>query len=68
MWAKEYRDYKTDEPLVKYQVQPGKGIIGAEMHDLNGWGNSLHIPLKRKKQSFFRTMINSLFGKFEKKG
>ena len=25
MWPKAYKDYKTDESLVKYQVQPGKG-------------------------------------------
>lgn len=43
MWPKHYRDYKEDEPNVKYQIEPGKGIIGCEMHDLNGWGNSLQL-------------------------
>lgn len=66
MWPKAYRDYKTDESLIKNQVEPGKGIIGCEMHDLNGWGNSLHIPIKKKKTGFFRTMLNTIFGKFDK--
>lgn len=44
MWPKSYRDYKIDAPLIKQQVEPSHGIIGCEMHDLNGWGNSLHIP------------------------
>lgn len=67
MWPKAYRDYKTDESLVKNQVQPGKGIVGCEMHDLNGWGNTLHIPVKKKKMGFFTTLLNALFGKFDKK-
>jgi hypothetical protein len=41
MWWKEYRDYPLDKPLIKYQVQPGKGIIGCEMHEINGWGNTI---------------------------
>lgn len=51
MWPKAYRDYKTDEPLIKERVEPGKGIIGCEMHDLNGWGLSLHIPKKKKRKN-----------------
>lgn len=66
MWPKSYRDYKTDESLVKNKVEPGKGIIGCEMHDLNGWGNSLHIPAEKHKKGFFRTILLSLFGKFER--
>lgn len=66
MWPKSYKDYKTDESLVKQQVHSGKGIIGCEMHDLNGWGNSLHIPTK-KKSGFMRTILTTLFNKFDKK-
>lgn len=40
MWPKEYRDYKKDEPLVKNRVEPSKGIVGCEMHERNGWGNT----------------------------
>lgn len=62
MWPKEYRDYPKDTPLVKERVASGKGICGCEMHDLNGWGNSLHIPKKQKKNGFFRHLLNRIFG------
>lgn len=68
MWPKSYRDYPVDESLVKQQVEPSKGIIGCEMHDLNGWGNTLHVPPEKKKQGLMRTLIDSLFNKFDKKG
>ena len=42
MWPKKYRDYPVDTPLVQQKVEPGRGICGCEMHDLNGWGNTLH--------------------------
>jgi hypothetical protein len=57
MWPKAYRDYKTDETLVKYPVEPSQGIIGCEMHDLNGWGESYHRYKKRKK-GFLATLIS----------
>lgn len=44
MWPKSYKDYPKDTPLVKQQLQSGKGIIGCEMSELNGWGESYHIP------------------------
>lgn len=66
MWPKSYRDYPTDKPLVKNTVEPGKGIVGCEMHDLNGWGNTVHIPHKEKKQGLFRTIIHTIFKKFDK--
>lgn len=53
MWHKEYRDYETDKPLIKYEVYPEEGIIGCEMHDLNGWGNTIHQPLKRRRRGLF---------------
>ena len=49
MWFKEYRDYPIDRPLIKQQVEPGDGIIGCEMHDLNGWGSELHRIRPRKR-------------------
>jgi hypothetical protein len=42
MWYKQYRDYPIDKPLIKEQVEPSRGIIGCEMHDLNGWSTDLH--------------------------
>lgn len=52
MWTKSYRDYPEDQPLAKEQVRSSHGIIGCEMHEINGWGNSLHIPVKRKRGFF----------------
>jgi hypothetical protein len=56
MWFREYRDYRIDRPLIKEKVEPGKGIIGCEMHDLNGWGLNHHKTGKRKKSLWSRLM------------
>lgn len=67
MWQKSYRDYKPDEPLVKQKVITGKNIIGCEMHELNGWGESYHRPRKKnKKKGLFRTLIDSFFSVFRR--
>lgn len=63
MWHKKYKDYPPDEPLVREQVTTGKGIVGCEMHDLNGWGNSLHIFRKGKKIGLLAKLINFLLGR-----
>jgi len=67
MWFKEYRDYKTDKPLIKEQVSPSHGIIGCEMHDLNGWGIQ-HQKAKPKKPGLFRLLWDSLMGNKNKHG
>lgn len=64
MWHKEYRDYPMDSPLVKNQVGPSRGIIGCEMHDLNGWGNSLHVPVKSPQKGLFSTLLERFFALF----
>ncbi|WP_068469099.1 hypothetical protein [Candidatus Protochlamydia phocaeensis] len=61
MWFKEYRDYKIDKPLIKEKVEPGHGIIGCEMHDLNGWGIENH-RMRPKKRGFFAALLAQLFG------
>lgn len=66
MWHREYKDYPTDEPLVREQLKSGKGIVGCEMHDLNGWGNTLHV-YRKKKKGIFRKFFEFLFGKKEEK-
>lgn len=66
MWPKKYKNYPKDEPLIKEQVEPGEGIIGCEMHDLNGWGNTLHIP-KRRKRGVIASLMVAFFGKNERK-
>ena len=57
MWPKSYRDYPVDTQLIHYQVRPGHGIIGCEMHELNGWGNEIHIPKKKRKRGFFSSLL-----------
>lgn len=60
MWPKKYEDYPEDTPLVKEQIDSGKGIIGCEMHDLNGWGGTFHRH--RKKKSGLRRFLERIFG------
>lgn len=47
MWFKEYKDYPIDKQLIKEKVEPSHGIIGCEMHEINGWGTSYPSPQKR---------------------
>ena len=67
MWPKSYRDYKVDDPLIKNQVSPSNGIIGCEMHDLNGWGDSYHIPVVKKKRGVLSSLLISFFSRFGSK-
>lgn len=50
MWPKRYRDYPQDKPLIQEPLYPGHGIIGCEMHDLNGWDTTtlFHKPSKNR--------------------
>ena len=56
MWPKNYKDYKKDERLIKYQVSPSNGIIGCEMHEFNGWGLSYHQK-KQKPKNFLQKLF-----------
>ena len=60
MWFKQYRDYPIDHPLIKEQVEPSHGIIGCEMHDLNGWGMEMH-RFKLHKKGLWAKLMSSLF-------
>jgi hypothetical protein len=62
MWFREYKDYKIDAPTKKERVSPSKGIVGCEMHELNGWGEEYEKPL-RKKKGFFERLFLRLKGK-----
>ena len=66
MWDRDYRDYKRDTPLIKERIESGKGFAGCEMHELNGWGNTLHHP-KKKKHGFLASFIIYLFSTKDKK-
>ena len=61
MWDKEYRDYRRDQPLVKERIETGKNFSGCEMHELNGWGNTLQHPKKQKKRGLIATLLINLF-------
>lgn len=52
MWFREYKDYPIDKPLLKQQVESGKGIIGCEMHERNGWGVAFHRPFPKKYKKY----------------
>ncbi len=62
MWFKHYRDYPIDRPLIKEEVEPSHGIIGCEMHDLNGWGTYLH-QFKPRKKGLWSRLMHALFRK-----
>ncbi len=68
MWFKEYRDYPIDTPLIQKRVEPNHGIIGCEMHDLNGWGNEIHIPIKRQKKGLLLALLSYLLRGSENHG
>ncbi|KAF3362854.1 Uncharacterized protein PHSC3_000596 [Chlamydiales bacterium STE3] len=57
MWYREFKDYPPDSPLLHKKVEPGHGIIGCEMHELNGWGISLHQVRKRKKKGLIAFLV-----------
>lgn len=61
MWPKQYKDYKPDEPLIKRRVEQSKGIIGCEMHEINGWGNSYHQKPKKKKKGIITLFLEAIF-------
>jgi hypothetical protein len=48
MWNNTYKDHEMDGPFTKERVASGRGIIGCEMHDLNGWGEKYHCKPPRK--------------------
>lgn len=62
MWFKEFADYPIDTPLIKEPVEPGKGIIGCEMHERNGWGNTFYWePTPKKRKGRFWTFFDYYF-------
>lgn len=59
MWKNTYKDYKPDKEFIHEKVAPGQGIIGCEMHEINGWGESLHVEPTKKRG--FLHFIGSFF-------
>ena len=64
MWKNTYKDYKPDSNWVQEEVEPTQGIIGCEMHELNGWGNRLHV-YPPKKKGVIRTFFSLIFKREE---
>jgi hypothetical protein len=62
MWPKAYKDYPKDTSLIQQKVEPSKGIIGCEMHDINGWGESHHQHPKPRKRGLIYTLLTAIFG------
>lgn len=61
MWPKSYKDYPKDQSLKKERVSSGKGIVGCEMHEINGWGNTHHRHRSRKRGAVYH-LLEKLFG------
>lgn len=66
MWFREYKDYPNDTALKKAKVEPGKGIIGCEMHERAGWGIPHHRYRKSRKGLISR-LLDQLFGSSKEK-
>ncbi len=64
MWFKEYKNYPIDSPQKKERLTPSKGIIGCEMHELNGWGEEYQQSFPKKKKRVIGSFIQALFSKF----
>lgn len=56
MWWKEYRDYPHDRPLKKMKIESGKGIIGCEMHEIHGYGESFHNTRVHKREGLLHSL------------
>ncbi len=64
MWRNTYKDYQIDTLFLKEPVEPGHGITGCEMHELNGWGEGSPLP-KKEKLGLIHTLLKCLFKKRE---
>jgi hypothetical protein len=64
VWHKEYRDYPLDAPLKKERLEPQKGLIGCEMHEPNGWGETYHNPRDKRKPGLIATLLGRVFALF----
>jgi len=61
MWEQEYQDYPPDARLRKHRVETGRGIVGCEMNDIQGWGLT-HPPPQRKKRGALSTLMRCFLG------
>lgn len=64
MWWKEYKNTPPDTPLKKERIEPGKGIVGCEMHEINGWGLQVHRP-EKSRPGLFQQLFEGIKRLFE---
>ena len=50
MYFDEYRDYRHDGRLMHHSLHSGRGVVGCEMREFFGWGDTLH---RRGRPLFF---------------
>lgn len=60
MWDYKYKKKPKDKKLNSEEVESGKGIIGCEMHELNGWGEEQH-QYKREGGGLLRSLFSFFF-------
>ncbi len=63
MWYRFFKDYPPDSPLIQEQVSPSHGIIGCEMHEINGWGDEKFESLPPLKTSKYNPAPAQKLGK-----
>lgn len=61
MWPKNYKDYPPDSPLAKEKREPGRGIVGCQMSEPNGWGSS--FDKVKPRRGFLYRILEKLFSK-----
>lgn len=61
MWRTKYKDYPKDSSWKKERRETGKGIVGCEMNELYGWGESHHIS--EEKPSYLKKWLKRMFKK-----
>jgi hypothetical protein len=61
MWHNTYRDYTLDGEMLKNRVGSGKGIIGAEMSEIQGWGEAYHESAEKPPKTL-ESLFAFLFG------
>lgn len=62
MWYREYKDYPPDTRLIQNPLISGSELVGCEMHERNGWGDTHHIPIRNTYRR--KGWLERLFLKF----
>ncbi len=61
MWRTRYKDYSPDSKGQKKERITGKEIIGCEMNEHYGWGES--HPIEEAKPSLVKKWLRRIFKK-----